>query len=304
MPAVLTDEAIECVLAAADRSCARGLREFAVLQLSARLALRASDVLALRLEDLHWEHGEILVRGKGDQLDRLPLLQEVGEAIVQYLREPGGGSELRSLFLSHTAPRMGPARPRHDQRDCASRPGACRAAPERSRRCPHLPLLPRHAAAAPRCLVERNRSGLTSPPHRDDPRVRQGRSQGTAMHCPSLTGHEGGAMTDRQAALGEYLHKRRALGTQLKWQDSCLRQFVDFLIAQGTDVVTIALALRWTFRPVGLQPATYGAGSGSCPRPRAACWRAIRAPRFRHRACYRHRTAGRRPTNATQRSWR
>ncbi|MGD8275931.1 MAG: tyrosine-type recombinase/integrase [Thiohalocapsa sp.] len=64
-------------------------------------------------------------------------------------------------------------------------------------------------------------------------------------------------MTDLHAALGEYLHTRRALGTQLKWPESCLRQFVDFLIAQDTDVVTIALALRWTFRPVGLQPATY-----------------------------------------------
>jgi site-specific recombinase XerD len=107
MPAVLTDAAIECVLAAADRSCARGLRDFAVLQLLARLGLRASEVIALRLEDLHWEHGEILVQGKGDQLDRLPLLQEVGESIVQYLREARGGSESRSLFLSHTAPRRG-----------------------------------------------------------------------------------------------------------------------------------------------------------------------------------------------------
>lgn len=64
-------------------------------------------------------------------------------------------------------------------------------------------------------------------------------------------------MTDLHAALGEYLHLRRALGTQLKWPESVLRQFVDFLIAQHTEVVTISLALRWTFLPVGLQPATY-----------------------------------------------
>ena len=107
MPPVLTDEAIERVLAAADRSCARGRRDFAILQLLARLGLRASEVLALRLEDLHWENGEILVRGKGDQLDRLPLLQEVGESIVQYLRGARGASVSRSLFLSQTAPRIG-----------------------------------------------------------------------------------------------------------------------------------------------------------------------------------------------------
>jgi site-specific recombinase XerD len=107
MPAVLTDEAIERVLASVDRSSLRGCREFAVLQLLARLGLRASEVIALRLEDLHWEQGEILVRGKGARFDRLPLLQEVGEAIVQYLRVARGTSESRHLFLSHRAPRVG-----------------------------------------------------------------------------------------------------------------------------------------------------------------------------------------------------
>lgn len=64
-------------------------------------------------------------------------------------------------------------------------------------------------------------------------------------------------MTDLHVALNEYLHMRRALGTQLKWPESVLRQFVDYLIAQHAEVVTIALALRWACLPVGLQPATY-----------------------------------------------
>lgn len=107
MPPVLTDEAIERVLATADQSCGRGCRDFAILQLLARLGLRASEVLALRLEDLHWENGEILVHSKGDQLDRLPLLEEVGASIAQYLCRARGASDSRSLFLSHTAPRIG-----------------------------------------------------------------------------------------------------------------------------------------------------------------------------------------------------
>lgn len=107
IPPVLTDEAIERVLATADRSCPRGCRDFAILQLLARLGLRASEVLALRLEDFLWENGEILVRGKGEQLDRLPLLQEVGESIAQYLRVARGESDSRSLFLRHRAPRIG-----------------------------------------------------------------------------------------------------------------------------------------------------------------------------------------------------
>jgi integrase len=84
-------------------------------------------------------------------------------------------------------------------------------------------------------------------------------------------------MTDLHAALGEYLCMRRALGTQLKWPESCLRQFVDFLITQDTDVVTTALALHWTFQPVGLQPATYARRLGIV---RAfACWLQASDPR-------------------------
>jgi len=107
MPPLLTDEAVERVLAAADRSSSRGCRDFAILQLLARLGLRASEVLALRLEDIDWENGEILVHGKGDQLDRLPLLEDVGASIAQYLCRVRGTSDSRSLFLSHTAPRIG-----------------------------------------------------------------------------------------------------------------------------------------------------------------------------------------------------
>jgi len=106
MPPVLTDEAIERVLAAGDRSSTRGCRDVAILQLLARLGLRASEVLALRLEDLHWENGKILVHGKGDQLARLPLLEEVGESIAQYLCRARGKSDSRSLFVSHKAPRI------------------------------------------------------------------------------------------------------------------------------------------------------------------------------------------------------
>lgn len=107
MPALLTDEAVERVLAAADRSSSRGCRDFAILQLLAHLGLRASEVLALRLEDIDWDNGEILVRGKGDQLDRLPLLEEVGASIAQYLCRARGISDSRCLFLSHKAPGIG-----------------------------------------------------------------------------------------------------------------------------------------------------------------------------------------------------
>jgi integrase len=54
--------------------------------LSARLGLRAQEGIALQLEDLDWRTGELMVRGKGQRHDRLPLPQDVGEALADYVR--------------------------------------------------------------------------------------------------------------------------------------------------------------------------------------------------------------------------
>jgi site-specific recombinase XerD len=63
-------------------------------------------VAALRLDDVDWHHGELVVRGKGGSQDRLPLPVDVGEAIVAYLhRRPSVGC--RALFLRVRAPMGG-----------------------------------------------------------------------------------------------------------------------------------------------------------------------------------------------------
>jgi integrase len=59
-------------------------------------------------------------------------------------------------------------------------------------------------------------------------------------------------------ALTEYLATRRALGTQLRWPESSLRRFVDFVEAQGAEFVTTELAMRWAVQAVGVQRATHG----------------------------------------------
>lgn len=58
-------------------------------------------------------------------------------------------------------------------------------------------------------------------------------------------------------ALIEYLAARRALGTQLKWPESSLRGFVDFVESQGAKFLTTELALRWAVQPMGVQRATH-----------------------------------------------
>jgi integrase len=69
-----------------------------------RLGLRAGEVARLRLDDLAWRSGELVVRGKGARLDRLPLPVEVGEAIAAYLRRGRPQSGRREVFLRARAP--------------------------------------------------------------------------------------------------------------------------------------------------------------------------------------------------------
>ncbi len=107
VPPFLTPEEVEQVIAATDRSTARGCRALAMLLLLARLGLRAGEVAALELGDIRWDVGEVVVRGKGRVHDRLPLLEDVGEALALYLREARSPSASRRVFLRRCAPHVG-----------------------------------------------------------------------------------------------------------------------------------------------------------------------------------------------------
>jgi len=60
-------------------------RDHAMLLLLARLGLRASDVVALQLDDIDWKQARIRVVGKQRRETRLPLPQDVGDAILSYI---------------------------------------------------------------------------------------------------------------------------------------------------------------------------------------------------------------------------
>jgi site-specific recombinase XerD len=106
LPPCLTAEEVERVIAAAERSTARGRRDFAILLLLARLGLRAGEIVALELDDIRWASGELLVRGKGRLHDRLPLPQDVGAALAVYLRQARPRSVSRRVFLRRIAPHV------------------------------------------------------------------------------------------------------------------------------------------------------------------------------------------------------
>jgi site-specific recombinase XerD len=81
-----------------------GIRDRAVVLLLIRLGLRAGDVAALRLTDLCFETATLRVCGKGGREVRLPLSQEVGEALLDYLRRGRPRAESDYVFLRAVAP--------------------------------------------------------------------------------------------------------------------------------------------------------------------------------------------------------
>jgi len=111
VPRYLPAQEVEQLLGACDRSSSTGRRNHAVLLLLARLGLRASEVVALELSDLCWRQGEIVVHGKGQRRDRLPLPPDVGEALARYLRQDRPACASRRVFLCRKAPHRGFAHP-------------------------------------------------------------------------------------------------------------------------------------------------------------------------------------------------
>ncbi|MBI5490977.1 MAG: tyrosine-type recombinase/integrase [Deltaproteobacteria bacterium] len=98
---------VERLLRACDRSSATGRRDHAILLLLARLGLRASEVVGLELGDLRWREGEVIVRGKGQVRDRLPLLPDVGRALARYIRKDRPPATCARVFLRRPAPHRG-----------------------------------------------------------------------------------------------------------------------------------------------------------------------------------------------------
>jgi site-specific recombinase XerD len=107
VPKSLPPEQVERLLRSCDRNTPSGQRDYAILLLLAQLGLRGGEVLAMTLDDLDWERGEILVRGKGQRLERLPLPKDVGRALVHYLRHVRPACPTRKVFIRLKAPRHG-----------------------------------------------------------------------------------------------------------------------------------------------------------------------------------------------------
>jgi integrase/recombinase XerD len=106
LPRPLPAGHVAALLDSCDQESAVGVRDYAILTLLVRLGLRVAEITRLRLDDFDWNAGELLVRGKGNRLERLPLPHDVGEAVVDYLRCGRPHRPCPELFLRFLAPNV------------------------------------------------------------------------------------------------------------------------------------------------------------------------------------------------------
>ena len=229
---------VEQVVDACDDSTEMGARDRAIVLLLSRLGLRSGDILGLRLSDIDWAKGSLAVSGKSTWESELPLTQEIGDALLTYLkRRPAVNTD--KVFIRVTAPirpLAGPASVANIVRSALRRAGV--QAPTQGAH------LLRHSAA-----TEMLRQGISL---QDIQTVLRHRSiETTTIYAKvdvrllkqiaqPLAG--GGLMLMK--AVESYLAVRRAAGYKLKGVGNMLRQFARFAMDKGECFIRSETAIE------------------------------------------------------------
>ena len=103
----LDSRSLARLLGSCDRRTRVGRRDFAMITLLSRLGLRAGEIAALELADIDWRSGELLVRGKGNRQERLPLPADVGEVLAGWLARGRPRCDAAFVFTRLRAPLRG-----------------------------------------------------------------------------------------------------------------------------------------------------------------------------------------------------
>ncbi len=104
LPRYLSPEQVGRLIASCDMLGARGVRDRAILMLLARLGLRAGDILEMRLGEIDWASGTLRVKGKGRRETNLPMPQDAGDAVLDYLASGRPSVDHDHLFARSIAP--------------------------------------------------------------------------------------------------------------------------------------------------------------------------------------------------------
>jgi site-specific recombinase XerD len=105
LPKGLAPDQVRRLFASCDDTTRRGCRDIAILTMLVRLGMRSGEVAKLRLDDIDWRAGEIIVRGKANSIERIPLPPDVGRAVARYLqRGRPVSAQGRTVFVRIKAP--------------------------------------------------------------------------------------------------------------------------------------------------------------------------------------------------------
>ncbi len=105
LPSFYSAEEVAHMENSIERSSSTGKRDYAMFLLASRLGLRASDIAGLQFSNIDWEKNVItLTMKKTHKVIELPLLADVGNAIIEYLRHGRPVSILKNVFISTRAP--------------------------------------------------------------------------------------------------------------------------------------------------------------------------------------------------------
>jgi site-specific recombinase XerD len=166
LPKGLEPDQVQRLLAACHANTPVGCRDLAILTLLVRLGLRRGEVAKLMLDDIEWRAGTIIVRGKGNCIERIPLPQDVGLRLVEYLEQARPmNAQGRAVFVRCVAPyhHLTPTRVSTIVADAARRADLGRVHAHRLRHTAAMQLL-RTGASLPEIgqLLRHVRTGTTA----------------------------------------------------------------------------------------------------------------------------------------------
>ena len=165
LPKGLGADQVRRLISSCEDSTRRGCRDIAILTMLARLGLRSGEVARLRLDDIDWRAGEIIIRGKGSTLERVPLPADVGQTVAEYLqRGRPASAQGRTVFVRIKAPHrhLSSSGVSHVVADAAKRAGLGRIYAHRLRHTAAMQMLRAGASLPEIGQLLRHRCALTT----------------------------------------------------------------------------------------------------------------------------------------------
>ena len=104
IPGVISLDDVESILGAPDESTPEGLRDAAMLEILYATGIRVSELIGLKLNDVNFELGFVVVYGKGSKERVVPIGDKAREKLLSYLRDSRPallkGREAKALFVT------------------------------------------------------------------------------------------------------------------------------------------------------------------------------------------------------------